>query len=67
MWSLTFREKHRLKILENRLLREKCKREGSKEACKPCLRNRFVIVIFTRYYYGSENYVKELGGNVTCI
>jgi len=48
--SLTFREKHRLKILEERLLRENCKREESKEACKPCLMGSLVIVIFTKYY-----------------
>jgi hypothetical protein len=50
MWSLTFRAKHRLKILENRLLRENFKREESREACKPCLTRNFVIVIFTTYY-----------------
>jgi len=50
MWTLTFREKHGLKILENRLLRENCKREESKKACEPCLRRSFLIVIFTKYY-----------------
>jgi hypothetical protein len=58
-WSLMLREKHRLRMSENRVLRRICgpKRDGGEN----CIMRSSIICTFTKYYYYDQIKKDEMG------